>query len=379
MRIGLFGGSFDPVHAEHVRYVRAAAEQLNLDKVFVLPSHIAPHKRFGAFADERDRLEMCRIAFRKLPFAEVSDYEIAQGGTSYSYLTCRHFSEKYPESELFFLVGADMLEDFFTWKNPDELLSYATLAACGRADEGTDGVKERFFARFGKRFVQVDFAGEDISSTQLRTDLAFGKDTPALDKKVAAYIREKGLYSHPAIAPALALEKPARKEHSYRVAVMATGRARSLGIPEEKALLAAALHDCAKYVPPESPLLKGFTPPEGVPSPVLHQFAGAYLAEHEFGIADEEILDAIRFHTSGRADMGKLEKLIYLSDMLESERDFPHVEELRKLFYKDLDECLYASLSHTMEYLAESGKPVYPLTEEAYRFMKNQFEKKENV
>lgn len=379
MRIGLFGGSFDPVHAEHVGYVRAAAEQLHLDRVFVLPSHIAPHKRGGAFADEKDRLEMCRIAFRGIPYAEVSDYEIAQGGTSFSYLTCRHFAQKFPQAELFFLVGRDMLEDFFTWKNPDELLSYAVLAACGRAGEISEEVTERFLARFGKPFVRVEFEGKDVSSTRLRTDLAFGKENAALDASVEEYVRKKGLYSHPAIAPALALEKPSRREHSYRVAIMATGRARSLGISEEKALLAAALHDCAKYVPLTSPLLQGFVPPADVPSPVLHQFTGAYLAERMFGISDKEILDAIRYHTSGRADMGKLEKLIYLSDMLESERDFPQVQELRALFYKDPDECLFVSLSHTMEYLAESGKPVYPLTEEAYLFMKNQFEKKENV
>lgn len=162
----------------------------------------------------------------------------------------------------------------------------------------------RVFIRCLAKTFSLGFSGEAVSSTGIRVSLAFGKDPEALDERVLAFIRERGLYTHPAIAPALALEKPERREHSFRVAQMACARARSLRIPEEKALLAAALHDCAKYVPLSSPLLEGFPCPENVPPPVLHQYTGAYLAEQHFGIRDREVLDAIRYHTSGRAGMG---------------------------------------------------------------------------
>ena len=127
MKIGIFGGSFDPVHREHVHFVRAAIDCLRLDKVFVMPAHNPPHKPYRVLAPDTDRLEACRLAFSCLPEVEISDYEIAQGGTSYTYLTCRHFRSLYPDAEIFFLVGTDMLRDFPTWKNPQEILNDVTL------------------------------------------------------------------------------------------------------------------------------------------------------------------------------------------------------------------------------------------------------------
>lgn len=379
MAIGIFGGSFDPVHKEHVRYALSAAQQLHLRKLFIMPSYIAPHKRQGAAVSAEHRLAMCRIAVAEYDCIEVSDYEISQKGASYTYLTCRHFKALFPDEELYFLVGADMLENFFTWKNPQEILSYATLAVCGRGNEQTQQAEERLYEVYGKRAVRVDFTGKDVSSTRIRTQLAFGKQPPDLDGRVFEYIVENQLYTHPAIAPALALEKESRREHSYRVALMAVKRARSLGIPEQKALLAAALHDCAKYVPLHSPLLKGCFLEEGVPAPVVHQYTGAYLAEHHFGIDEEDVLLAIRYHTSGRENMTELEKLIYLADLLESSREFDGVEELRKVFWEDIDRCLYLSLKNQVSYLRSSGKPVYRLTEDAFRWAQEKQTKVEEL
>lgn len=369
MKIALFGGSFDPIHKEHMRCVQAAARVF--DKIIVTPSYIAPHKGEGAVASGGDRLEMCKIAFRDMPVVQVSDFEISRGETSYSYLTCKKFAAEYPEAERYFLMGGDMLEDFFTWKNPREILAVTTLAVCGREREISPSLREKFESAFGRTFRVIEYVGGRVSSTELRVALAFGKSPEELDEETLRYIRRKGLYAHPAIEPALMLETPARREHSYRVAKTACLRARSLKIPERKALLAAALHDCGKYVPLSSPLLKGFLPPEGVPEPVMHQFTGAYIAEHTFEIEDEEILGAIRYHTSGKEDMNALEKLIFLADLLEEDRNFPGVEGLRELFWRDLDECLYQSLTLNVDYLHRSGKTVYPLTEKALTWLKS--------
>ncbi len=372
MRIAIFGGSFDPVHGEHVEYVRAAVKQLGADKIIVVPSRVAPHKKDGASASAEDRLAMCKLAFRNIENAEISDYEITRGGTSYTYLTCAHFRKLYPEAELFLLVGADMLENFFSWKNPQSILSDATLAACGRGSAGTEKFHLQFLKIFGKDFLSLGFTGREVSSTEIRVALAFGKEC-GLDGEVLAYIKSRGLYCYPVIGRALALEKESRREHSYRVARMAVSRARSLGIAEEKALLASALHDCGKNVPLSSELLRGFAFPEGVPAPVpepvAHQFTGAYLAENLFGIEDEEIVDAIRYHTTGRENMTPLGKLVYLSDLLEEGRQFPGVERLRKLFYEDLDACFAESIAEQTEYLLRRGE-VYPLTLRACEWAK---------
>ena len=377
MKLGIFGGSFDPIHAEHREYVRAAKESLHLDRVVVVPSYIAPHKHGGAAADGINRLEMCKIAFRDDDFVEVSDYELTAGGTSYTYLTCRYFKELYPEAELYFLVGADMLENFFSWRNPDDILKHVTLAACGRGGDTPAALHEKFISRFGVDFVEVPFTGEAVSSTNIRVALAFQRKTEveslgALDPAVLLYINEGFLYQFPEQAQALDLEKPERRAHSYRVARMACKRARRLGIAEGKALLAAMLHDCAKNIPSDSPMIAPCDLPDGVPAPVVHQYTGAYLAEYMFGVADEEVLDAIRYHASGREDMTVLGKLIYLADLLEPSRNFPGVEALRTLFWNDLDACLLASFERQIVYLKGCGAPIYRLTERAYEWVKTQ-------
>jgi nicotinate-nucleotide adenylyltransferase len=122
-----------------------------------------------------------------------------------------------------------------------------------------------------------------------------------------------------------------------------------------------------------------------VPAPVLHQFQGAYLAEHFYKIKDEDIINAIRFHTSGRANMSALEKLIFLADMVEDGRDYDGVEMLRALFYsaqekgeKLLDACLLCALEETVKHLKNKGGEIYPLTLQAYEFYRGLAENKKN-
>lgn len=371
MRIGIFGGSFDPVHKEHVQLARVAVRELGLDKLFIVPAGTPPHKAGKKLASARDRLEMCRIAFADLPQAEVDDWEIRQEGKSYTYLTCRRYAALYPKSRLYLLVGTDMFWDFFHWKEPDDILSRVTLAVCRRNEEpeNISSEQEAFKARFSRTFEVIPYNGLPTSSTIVRACYALGKDVFVyLPAGVGEYIRKNGLYSYPVIEKGLSLEKPSRAEHSCRVCLMAARNAARFHLDEEKVLLASALHDVAKNLPPDSPYLAGFVPPNDVPMPVMHQFSGAYVLEHAFGISDGEILNAVRYHTSGRAGMGALEKLVFLCDMLEEERAFAGVEELRRVFEEDADECLYLCLKRQVEYLGKSGSPVYPLTKEAYEY-----------
>ena len=387
-RIALFGGSFDPIHVEHVRLAKDAVQSLGLDLLIVLPAGVPPHKRDKVLSAETDRLEMCRRAFDGEEKIIVSDYEIRQGGTSYTYLTCRHFKQLYPKAELFWLVGTDMLRDFPTWKNPEQILQAVTLAVCARNEEKNwlQTEQEAFYARFQKQFVTIDYQGKDISSTTIRTLLAAGEDvTPLIGERVAEYIRLRsnakgtGLYQISGAEQALSLQKPNRRAHSIRVALLAAKRAKGLKIPESKAITAALFHDCAKNLTADSPYLNGFSCEKDVPSSVVHQFSGAYVAENTFQIQDEEILDAIRYHTSGRANMTELGKLIFLSDMVEEERNYDGVEILRKLFWQGnrLDECLLEALSQTLQFLRASGREIYSLTQAAYDYYQEKLNNKE--
>ncbi len=381
MKVAVFGGSFDPVHIEHIRLVQAAIQELGLDKLYVMPAHTPPHKKGKELSSNEARLEMCQLAFRGEPKVVVSDYEIAKGGTSYTYLTCQYFKKLYAsvDDEIFWIVGTDMLRNFPMWKNPENILENVTLAVCSRAEEKETWREEeqaKFVARFGEKFKSFSYKGADVSSTKIRVLAGAGMDlTPLIDQKVAEYIQQKGLYEIPGAAAALALEKTERKLHSLRVAELAASRAVKLGIPEKKAIQAALFHDCAKNLTADSPYLEGFVL-EGtwgeVPKEVWHQFAGAYVAEKHFGITDREVLNAIRYHTSGRPNMCDLEKLIFLSDMLESERNYKGVEELRSLFWKgnSLDECLEEALYQTLLFLKDKKSKIYPLTQAAYEYVR---------
>jgi len=348
--------------------------------VFVMPAHTPPHKPYRILSSDADRLEMCRLAFSPVPQVEISDYEITQGGTSYTYLTCRHFRTLFPDAEIFFLVGTDMLRDFPTWKHPQSIVEDVTVAVCGRND--TDGwwdAEQKIFTeKFGKSFARVDYNGEDVSSTKIRVLAGAGmRLTDFLDEKTAGYIRGKDLYKIPNADKALALEKTERQAHSIRVANLAAARALKLKIPERQAIAAALFHDCAKNLSPDSPYLEGFIPPDiwgEVPKSVWHQYAGGFVAEHVFGVADEDVLNAVRYHTSGRPNMSELEKLIFLADMLEEERRYEGVDMLRRLFWQgeSLDECLETALFETLKFLETKKADVYPLTQQAYLFYKKE-------
>ena len=159
--------------------------------------------------------------------------------------------------------------------------------------------------------------------------------------------------------------------HTLGVVKTAKKLALRYGEDVEKAALTALLHDCAKNLPADSPYLEGFSLPTEwgeVPAEVAHQFSGAFICERHFGVEDAEILDAIRYHTSGRPNMGDLEKIIFLADMIEPARNYDCVEQIRALFWKDLDGCLEYALYETLNFLEKKGGEVYPLTRMEYTF-----------
>ena len=197
MNIAIFGGSFDPVHSEHVNIVKAAAERLNADKIIVVPAFIPPHKQGKSLASAQDRLNMAKLAFAGIRGCEVSSYEINAGGTSYTVLTLAHFRQKYPDAHFYLLVGSDMLKDFYTWREPENILSMAELVACNREGEKVSFRAEqlRFFARFKKTFRTLEYVGRDISSTRARVLCAFGEDLkPYLPADVIDDIEANEIY-----------------------------------------------------------------------------------------------------------------------------------------------------------------------------------------
>lgn len=199
-RIALFGGSFNPVHNGHVNLVKETAEKNGIDRVYVIPTFISPFKKdsTGFVADGKDRLEMCRLAFSKLPYVTVSGWELSQPEVSYSVNTVEHFCEEFPEDELFFIMGSDMLLSFDKWHKWQDILKLCTVIAASREDGGSDierlREKAAQLSRFGKVIV-TEISAFGLSSSEIREKIIKNCDLSCyMDKNVVEYIEENRIY-----------------------------------------------------------------------------------------------------------------------------------------------------------------------------------------
>lgn len=199
MRIGIFGGTFDPPHSGHKKYADEVFRKLSLDRLLVIPTATPPHKGGKNPIDSADRLAMVRILFADDSDVEVSDMEITRGGRSYTYKTVTLLREIYPDDELFFILGSDMLLSFHSWRNPEVILSHVKICAVTRTDsinkEMLQEYIEKYFPEQKDRFITCDFDPVEISSTQIRDAIRRGEDVEGLlDVQVMEYIKEKELY-----------------------------------------------------------------------------------------------------------------------------------------------------------------------------------------
>lgn len=199
MRIGIFGGTFNPPHEGHKKLALEFSGRLSLDLILVVPTCSPPHKTVSNLASADDRLEMCKLCFKdkSTPFI-VSNIEICRSGKSYTVDTLRQIKILHPRDELFFIMGSDMLLSFHEWREPERILSMAAVCAASRDDGDADrlrGYIDSHFKDKADRFIIIDFEPVEVSSTQIRQSIAEGEETRYLDKKVADYIKQKGLYT----------------------------------------------------------------------------------------------------------------------------------------------------------------------------------------
>ena len=371
MKIGVFGGTFNPPHNGHVRLAKAAADELKLDKLLVIPSCIPPHKIAAKLADGQERLEMCRLAFGCDPRFEVSPMELERGSRSYTVETLRELKALYPDSELYFIVGSDMLESFDKWYLWQEILSLSVLCAASR-EEGYNPDLSRF-GKLAERIKIITLDPLEVSSTQIRNTA--GEVSPELlDPKVAAYIREHGLYDDGLNRYRELLRgklNPRRLFHSECVSECAGVLAERYGASVEKARLAGLLHDVMKNAPANEQLalMPDITPLELLNTKVWHQISGEAFLRQNGIVTDEEILGAVRWHTTGKAGMTLLEKTIYVADFISSDRDYKDVEVVRRLAYISLEHAILYTSRYTVNKMVSQDLLLHPATVECYNDM----------
>ena len=388
MKIGIYGGTYNPPHTGHMQAAAEAVRLLKLDKLLLIPDRIAPHKEIptGSPTPEQ-RLEMLRIAAAGHPQMEVSDIELKREGPSFSYLTVQQLRAQYPDAELILLMGTDMFLSFHTWREPERITKEATIGVFYRGEKGE---KEQILAK--KHAMEVQGAKVElvenrilsISSTQLRRLIAFQCAGEFLPAGVGSFICENGLYDtavdwknlpmEQLEAVVLRLLNPNRVNHVLGCRDTAIALAKRWGANETDAARAGLLHDVTKALdgPLQLTLCReygtildefGYKYPK-----TLHALTGSLVADRIFG-ENEAVVSAICHHTTGKAGMTLLEKIIYVADYMEPCRDFPGVEQLRELAYSNLDEALKLGLEMTLAHLKSQGNEVSAESREALAFL----------
>ncbi|MBQ3373174.1 MAG: nicotinate (nicotinamide) nucleotide adenylyltransferase [Oscillospiraceae bacterium] len=198
MKIAFYGGSFNPPHAGHARCAQAAADFLLPDLFLIVPDYLPPHKLLAENSPSPEaRLEMCRIAFRSVAAARVSDLELQRVGRSYTSDTIRELRLKYPDDELFLVIGSDMLFTFPEWHEYRFILSQCTLVVAARMvgeSEELSRAVQRLREAERAKILLLSYEPYPASSTEIRKALAEGKSPAGLDEEVYRYIRENGYY-----------------------------------------------------------------------------------------------------------------------------------------------------------------------------------------
>ena len=393
MKIGVYGGTFNPPHLGHVAAARAVMERMGLDELYIVPAGMPPHKDLPPGSPTgRQRLEMASLAFlRPDDQVHVLDTEMCRAGRSYTVETLEAIRKERPADTLWLLMGTDMFLTVQDWHEAGRILQLAGIAAFARGQEDPEerfaAQRERLLRTYPQaRIFTLDIPDVlEISSTQVREALKNGEGEALLPPAVYGYILREGLYHVRGDLTRLSLRELRAVAQSYlnrrRVPhVLGTEQeairlAVRYGGNVEKARRAALLHDCTKRLDMDAQLRLCerygivLDEVERNARKLLHAKTGAEIARSIYGM-DDEIVNAIRFHTTGRAHMTLLEKIIYLADYIEPSREFPGVEELRAAVDADLDGGLKMAFEMTVREIEEQGVPIHRATREALEAMK---------
>ena len=356
----LFGGSFNPPTLAHISVIEGLSRRFG--KVIVMPAKISPFKQDAVRLPDEDRLSLLNACCDKYENVEVSDLELSREGVSYTYLTVRELKKQY--GDLHLVMGTDNIFGLHGWKNADEIFSSCALYLVPRPGFPMTEKAENKLKSLDCRYETADFTGADGSSTLVPVANAFNKLTEVVPPEAAEYIKRNGLYEQYFFVRELYAKygvKQSRIEHTYGVVKAAIILAGIYGADVKKAIMASLLHDCGKYVTKSELEEKGFCFDEQAKNaapPVWHSYASEAIAKYELGITDEEILRAIRLHTTGDKNMTVLEKIVFCADYVEEGRTTPGVDEIRKKILCDLDGAMLDVLNATIEYLKRKNAEI---------------------
>ena len=394
MRIGVYGGSFNPPHTGHTLAAAELIEKLSLDRLLIVPAADPPHKSLALGSPgAMDRLALCRTAFSRIPKTEICDIELRRSGKSYTVDTLAELTAANPRDTFYLVMGTDMFLSFTSWREPERIADLATLAVVHRGESPTvwaEVMKEadRLRESMTAEILTIDNECVQISSTIVRRMLAF--DAPScLDPAVLEMIRQNGWYLTKGLKNlpfadlkeiSLSLHDEKRRAHVIGTCETAKALAERWGADPEVAARAGILHDITKALGEASHLDLvdrygiRLTDMQYENPKLMHAKTGAVIAREVFG-ESREVYDAIWWHTTGRAEMRLLEKILYIADYMEPNRHFPGVEALRDAVWRDLDDAVFRGLDQSIRYLKALDRDIDPDTLDAWNYYRNKTER----
>lgn len=388
-KIAIMGGTFDPIHYGHLVAAEAVRQEMGIERVVFIPTGRPPHKKDSRVMHNEHRYLMTVLATVTNPYFDVSRIEIDRPGMTYTIDTIKDIKRYCDDDcQLYFITGADAINQILTWKNAQELLGLCDFVAVTRPEYNRDKLMHNLNeleSQFKSKLHFLEIPALAISSTDIRNRVLSHKTIKYLvPEAVEEYIMKNELYIGEATQDTLVdtinkrlhyLLNPKRFAHTQGVADEAVKLAGLYGVDTHSAYIAGLLHDCAKDYTSDEKLQMceeyGIELDEILVNQVdlTHSFLGAKVAEEEFGIKDTDILNSIKYHTTGRANMSKLEKIIYLADFFEPNRKyFDGIVEIKKLAYEDLDKAMAFSLRNTIDYNEKKKRLIHPLSIEALKY-----------
>lgn len=392
MRYGVFGGTFDPFHPGHLSMITGALDSGKIDKVLVIPSGYPPKKDAHLLTPAPYRYYMTKQALKNKENCQVLSLEVRTPRISYTVHTLSALREQRiiaPGDELFLMYGTDILFEIETWYHPEILFREARLLLACRPGILHRDTLAKVTELEQKYQVEISFfsiEGLEISSREIRTDRSFEK----LDFSVRQFVHKNDLY--PSDNPLRHLQdnthrllfeygtilideiSEQRILHSMNTALLAIRYAVDFGADPDEAAIAGLLHDCAKELPlkKQAELAnKTAQTDAAMDNAVLHAPAGYSYACERYGIMNTNILSAIRYHTTGRADMTKLEKVIFLADKLEPGRSYTDLTPIRETASYDLDAAVLLCLEAVSVSFARKGCSIHPDSEMALKSLQS--------
>lgn len=374
-RIGIFGGAFDPIHLGHTRVMRNVLDKSRVDEILIVPNGVPPYRT--PTVDMSHLRSMVAIAVEGMPKVSIVEQAMLRG-TKNTLDVVRAIIRRHPGAFFTYIIGADKLAGLLHWAGTPQLFAACDLLVYPRA--GYNGQElTQFAAAQGYRAQLLPVPPVNTSSSLVRAQIGLLSDAEdMIFPQVARYIALKGLYK-PAYEQQVCSQMNQRRfEHTLGVRNLAVDLALQHGASMQQAAVASVLHDVAKCM--KLGQLQAIARKYGLTddpqvlrsNALLHGKVGAVLASAKYGVHNPDVLNAIRYHTTGRTNMSPVELCVFVADAAEPGRsDYPGLSEIRAMMWHDLRRAALLSMLGTRRHVEAQGEAIGQDAAHAIQYLEN--------